>query len=82
MIPTVRIHWRDSASIDAWTPLEQAMARRVAVCVSVGALLHSDSDRVVVAGSWHELDGEATYGSIMIIPAECVVRTETLEATT
>ena len=72
------VTWFDACDAPtAWTPTAKVAASRPVTCRSVGFLLVSDEDRVVLTTSVSE-DGDAANG--IVIPTSCVIEVEYLDA--
>jgi hypothetical protein len=72
------VTWLDACDAPtAWTPTAKVTASRPVTCRSVGFLLVSDEDRVVLTTSISE-DGDAANG--IVIPTSCVTDLVFLDA--
>lgn len=69
----VRISWYDSAGVPAtWmTPdqVEEYIDNMPEIIDTVGFLIHSDKEKVVVAQSWHDENRH----NLMAIPKKCII---------
>ena len=72
------VTWLDACDAPTeWTNVAKVAATRPVTCRSVGFLLVSDEDRVVLTTSISE-DGDAANG--IVIPTSCVIEVEYLDA--
>jgi len=70
--PLVLVEWNDHCESDGnvWMTAEEAAAADVARCRSVGWLMHSDAERVVITSSM--VDDEDTVARPFVIVAAAV----------
>ena len=64
----VRVDWVDSTKSSGWREYEKTDLR----CSSVGILVESDPDRVVIALSLSHADSTIRYANFLEIPIEAV----------
>lgn len=57
--------------MDEWRQRDELAAIAAHECTSVGILAHVDEDRLMVAGSWDDVDGG--YACTMIVPLKAVL---------
>lgn len=74
--PLVKIVWRDATSTSGWHSIEEAVRLQPARVESVGWLIASTSERIVLA---HGLEEDEAIG-VMVIPRGWVEDSVVLEA--
>ena len=72
----VEVIWYDATGHSGWKTLDEAKELKLTKVISHGILLHTDDDKVIIAGSKSD-DGD--YSSIDVIPATWVKKVKTIK---
>lgn len=76
----VLVEWLDSRGMDWWVPRDEAEACSISKITSVGWLIQSHKDRIVLSGDSTQSDEQE--GRVIAIPRGCIIRMVDLEADT
>lgn len=69
--------WDHSSTAIGWEPRERMEGQTLDRCISVGRVIASHPDRIVLASSWVPTDGEARpkedVGHVAILARACII---------
>ncbi len=74
----VEIEWEDSSAYEGWTKIEHVKSNKPARCITVGWLLSSNKECVVVASTRSMRKGGPCNGD-MCIPRSAITSIKTLK---